>query len=442
MIYLYRALFLPLFIVALPHYLKRMLRRGGYGATMRGRLGLAPRLGTPAEGVRRLWVQAVSVGELQAITPVVEELLRTPGTQVVLSVTTSTAWELARKRFKGTGVTLTPFPLDFWPCSVLAWRRLQPHLILMMEGELWPEHLHQARRRGVPVVLANARLSDRSYRRYRRFRAFARSLMLKPLTLVLAGNAQDAERFERLGLQPHRLRFIGQLKCDIPMEPTLDATERAGLRHALFPSMGTDGLILLGSSTWPGEETFLLEVLDEAREECGDVRLLLVPRHAERRDEIVHLLEAQDLPWQLRSREREGHPETVVYVADTTGELRVLTQAADTALIGKSLPPHTDGQTPIEAVALGIGTVMGPGMANFRDVAQSLRESHAAIQAFDRESVKACLLELLRNPDRRRQLGVRGREWHAAQRGARGATVAAIEQLMGAPAATAYHRKG
>jgi 3-deoxy-D-manno-octulosonic-acid transferase len=300
----------------------------------------------------------------------------------------------------------------------------------MMEGELWPEHLHQAAKRGVPVVLANARLSDRSYHRYSRVRGLAQRLVLDKLSLVLAGNAQDAQRFERLGLPAYRLRFVGQLKCDVPVEPRLSPHERVALRQSLFPDMAPGGLVLLGSSTWPGEETFLLEVLQAARDECGDVRLLLVPRHAERRDEIARLLDAQDLPWQLRSRLAGGAPGTLVHVADTTGELRMLTQAADVAFIGKSLPPHREGQTPIEAAALGVPAVMGPGMGNFRDVAQSLREAHAAIHAYDRRSVKSCLLELLRNPGRRMDLAARGREWHASQRGARAATLQSIEELL------------
>lgn len=430
MIHLYRIIFLPVLLAVLPRYVRRMLRRGGYGPTLRGRLGLLPPLDPPGPGVRRIWVQAVSVGELQAIGPVVIELARLPGIEVVLSVTTSTAWALANQKLKDHCRLVTPFPIDFWPCSAAAWRRIRPDLALMMEGELWPEHLRQAHRRGVPVVLANARLSDRSYHRYRRMLPLARNLMLDPLSLVLAGNAQDAQRFERLGLSPDRLRFIGQLKSDIPIEPILPAADRHALRLQLFPSLAPEGLVLLGSSTWPGEEAFLLELLAAAREECKDVRLLIVPRHAERRDEIARLLATQDLPWQLRSKEPGGRADTQIYVADTTGELRVLTQAADAALIGKSMPPHREGQTPIEAVALGVPTVMGPGMSNFRDVSQSLRESHAAIQAFDGESVKAVLLELLRNPDRRRTLGLRGREWHAAQRGARATTIDAILERL------------
>ena len=430
MIYLYRLLFLPMLIFALPYYLRRMVKRGGYGRTMKARLGLLPKLPPPARGVRRIWVQAVSVGELQAIAPVVEELARTPGTEVVLTVTTSTGWDLAQKRLAGVCRLITAFPLDFWPCSASAWRRIMPHLTLMMEGELWPEHLHQARRRGVPVILANARLSDRSFHRYCRMLPLAADLMLKPLTLVLAGTAQDAQRFERLGLPAARLRFIGQLKCDVPIEPQLSQGQRQELRHELFPGLQPSSLVLLGSSTWPGEEAFLLDVLRSARDECGDVRLLIVPRHAERRDEVARLLQSQDLPWQLRTQEKAGRAGTIVYVADTTGELRVLSQAADVAFIGKSLPPHREGQTPIEAAALGVPVVIGPGMSNFRDISQSLREAHAAVQAYDKRSVKSCLLELLRNPERRRALAARGREWHAAQRGARAATLDAVETLL------------
>lgn len=430
MIFLYRLIFLPLLILALPRYLVRMFKRGGYMAMMRGRFGLGKALGYPLPGVRRVWVHAVSVGELQAITPIIQDLAKQTDTEVVLTVTTSTAYALANDKLKSVCVDIRPFPLDFWAFSVAAWKRIRPNLCILMEGELWPEHIHQAYIRNVPVLLANARLSDRSWKRYQKVLPIARSLLFKKISLVLAGNVQDSRRLEMLGLR--NVRYAGQLKCDAPVEPRLSPDERKELRSKLFPGIGPDSLILLGSSTWPGEEEFLLCTLKEARTK-QDVRLLLVPRHAERRDEVAGLLDASGIPWYWRSKGGEVKEETLVHLADTTGELRTLTQAADFAFIGKSLPPHGEGQSPIEAAALGVPAVMGPGMSNFRDIARGLAEAGAAMRSSDAESASNILLSLAENSARRTEMSARASAWFNAQRGARKTTLAAVEELYALP---------
>jgi 3-deoxy-D-manno-octulosonic-acid transferase len=430
MIYLYRLLFLPLLCLALPRYLSRMIRRGGYMAMMKGRFGLGRHLGIPLPGTRRIWVHAVSVGELQAIDPVIRDLAAREGTEVVLTVTTSTAYALAQSKLATVCADIRPFPLDFWLFSAMAWRRIHPNFCLLMEGELWPEHLHQAYSRSVPVLVANARLSDRSWRRYRRFMGPARALLFRKVSLILAGNRQDAERFRLLGLC--NVRYSGQLKCDVPVEPRLSAKEKEALRDKLFPGLAAETIVLLGSSTWPGEEEFLLALLGEMRK-ARDVRLLLVPRHAERGPEIAKLLEASGLPRYWRSRGGEVPAGTIVHLADTTGELRVLTQAADLAFIGKSLPPHTEGQSPIEAAALGVPVVMGPGMANFRDVSRAMAESGAAFRTTDADEARAKLLLLAADEKLRKKMGEKAAEWFLSQRGARRVTIESVETLYNLP---------
>lgn len=430
MIFLYRLLFLPLLFVALPRYLSRMLRRGGYMAMMKGRFGFGKHLGIPLPGVRRIWVHAVSVGELQAIDPIIRELAKKPDTEIVLTVTTSTAYALASEKLKGVCADIRPFPLDFWFFSAAAWRRIRPNLCILMEGELWPEHIHQAYARTVPILVANARLSDRSWKRYQKFLPCARALIFRKLSLILAGNRQDAERFRGLGLC--NIRYAGQLKCDAPVEPRLSDAEKSALRAKLFPGISTETLVLLGSSTWPGEEEFLLCILRDLRK-SGDARLLLVPRHAERRDEIAKVLDATGFSWHWRSRGGEPAPGTLVHLADTTGELRVLTQAADFALIGKSLPPHTEGQSPIEAAALGVPSVMGPGMSNFRDIARGLTESGASLRAADANDARELLLRLAGNASLRADMKKNALDWFQSQRGAKRVTLESVETLYNLP---------
>ncbi|MCU0793849.1 MAG: 3-deoxy-D-manno-octulosonic acid transferase, partial [Opitutaceae bacterium] len=205
MLWLYRLLFLPLTVLAAPYYGWRMRRRGGYGAHFGQRFGATPALPPKRAGGRRVWVQAVSVGELLAIAPLLEAWKNDPAIEVYLTTTTSTGYALAEERYRKTGVVaaLGYFPLDFWPCSARAWRAVQADLAILTEGERWPEHLHQAGRRGAPAIAINARLSDRSFRRMRRLGPLAR-LLTRGLTRVLAASEGDARRFADFGVAEAR----------------------------------------------------------------------------------------------------------------------------------------------------------------------------------------------------------------------------------------------
>jgi 3-deoxy-D-manno-octulosonic-acid transferase len=176
LLWLYRALFTPALLALAPKYVLRMIRRGGYGPGFSQRLGWLAPLPPPSAGRTRVWVQAVSVGELLALGPVLRGL-RAAGAEIVLTTTTSTGRRLAEERYGTLASTVAYFPLDAWPCSAAAWRALRPQLVVLAEGERWPEHVHQAERRGVPVVCVNARLSDRSFRRLRRVSVLAPLLL-------------------------------------------------------------------------------------------------------------------------------------------------------------------------------------------------------------------------------------------------------------------------
>jgi 3-deoxy-D-manno-octulosonic-acid transferase len=436
MIWVYRLLFLPVLVFLLPYYVWRMWRRGGYRHDFHHRFGLIDRPAPKRPGAKRVWVQAVSVGEAQALGPLLARLQQRPGVEIIVTTTTSTAYQILRERVAAHVLKVGIFPLDFWPFSRNAWRRLEPDLAVLMEAELWPEHLVQARARGVPVALINGRISDRSFQRYRRAPQTARWL-LGQLRLILCATPTDQERFLALGADPAVTRLTGSLKFDVPAGPLMSAADRQALRAELgftpldgAPSAGAP-LVLLGSSTWPGEEAMLLEVQKAALAAGLDVRLLLVPRHAERRREIIALLEIQTLPWHARSTAARAPGPVRIYLGDTTGELARLTQAADVAFVGKSLPPHDGGQTPIEAAALGVPLVYGPRMSNFKDVCQGLEEAGAARRVEDEAGARAALLELLRDATARARLSAAARAWHAANQGATDRTAAALEELLG-----------
>lgn len=427
MLWLYRLIFLPVLLVLAPFYGWRTRRRSAYNGALSQRMGALPRMPPKREGCRRVWLQAVSVGELLAAGPVIEALTERDDFEIYLTTTTSTSQQLAQERYAGKVAAVTCFPIDFWPMMALAWRRVQPDLAILTEGERWPEFIAQARRHRVPVLCINARISDRSFRRMRAFRAIVPGLM-GGITRLLAVSAQDATRFRAIGFTPGQVETTGNLKVDTVIPP-LDDDTRARRRTEL--GFGPEDLVLLGASTWPGEEAALLRAWQQAQKvvpPARSVRLLLVPRHAERRSEVEATVAREALRYRLRTRGEVGG-EVDVCIADTTGELQRLTQLADVVFVGKSLPPHRNGQTPVEAAGTGRALVFGPGMANFRTIAGALEDCGAAWRVSDETALIAAVSALVSDPAKRESLGAAGRAWHQANRGALARTLQTIEDV-------------
>jgi 3-deoxy-D-manno-octulosonic-acid transferase len=424
MIWLYRTLFFPLMLLASPYYVRRMLKRGGYGANFKQRFGATPEIPAKPPGVRRLWLQAVSVGEMLAIGPMLEALRQIPNVEIYLTTTTSTGYKLARERYEKQCIAIGYFPIDGWPFSARAWRAVQPDLVLLTEGERWPEHIYQAKRRGVPVVCVNARMSDRGYRRMKLAPWLMRSLF-GGIALWLPCSTQDGERLRALGFSAGRIMTTGNIKLDISIAP-LSEEQRRQLRIELGL---TGAMILLGSSTWPGEEAAMLAAWRAAREAGVSVSLLLVPRHAERRAEVEALLKESGLRYHFRSK-GAAPGEVDVAVGDTTGELRKLTQLADLVFAGKSLPPHHEGQTPVEAAALGKAVLFGPEMSNFREIARDLREGGAAKPVADSEQLTHACVALLQDQTARAKMAAAAVRWHCSNQGAVSRTVEIIRRLL------------
>jgi 3-deoxy-D-manno-octulosonic-acid transferase len=422
MLWLYRLLFLPVFLLVAPVYLRRMRRRGGYGEKFSDRFGghLVP---ARRPGVKRVWLQAVSVGEMLAIGPMLAALHR-DGVEVYLTTTTSTGFRMAAERYRALILEIGYFPIDWWLFSARAWRGINPDLVILTEGERWPEHIHQAARRGVPVICINARISDRSFRRLRLLSPVV-GLMLDGITRLLPSSAQDETRFQALGFPAARMRSVGNIKLDVDI-PRLGGAELAALRRELgLPG----GFILLGSSTWPGEEEALTAALQHARTGGLLGSLLLVPRHAERRPEIEQLLRRTGLRYHFRT-DGAAPGEVDVSVADTTGELRQLTQLADLVFVGKSLPPHTEGQTPVEAAALGKPILFGPGMGNFRQLAGELVARGAALPVENDAALTEAVSALPQDNSRREALAAAAMAWQRDNGGAMERTLAIVREEL------------
>lgn len=407
----------------LPAYALRMWRRGGYRQDFVHRFGCMGAVPPKRPGVRRIWLQAVSVGELLAVGPMLEQLACDSSIEVYLTTTTSTGRQLAESKYARFTAWRGIFPLDWAPFQSRAWKRLQPDLIILMESEIWPEHLHRAQQNGVPVVLLNGRLSDRSFRRYRACRAIVRPL-LKPLTVVLAGTEQDRERFAALGLEGVSIRNGGNMKFDVAANSLLSPLERSALRAEA--GAGPDDLILLGASTWPGEEEMVATAAAAARAQGLPVQTIIVPRHAERRAAVAEVLGDRWGKVHFRTDHHQAPSATDIYVADTTGELARFVEIADLVFVGKTMPPHTEGQTPIEAASRGCPILLGPGTGNFRQIVSSLIQAGAARRVLTPAEFVSATVELLQNPEARRRMGTAGTE---LQRRHQGATAIAVDTL-------------
>lgn len=430
MIWIYRILAPLFFLFALPFYLRRMWMRGGYDGSFSQRLGRRLNLPPRQPGKLRVWVQAVSVGEIGGIEPLLRELSRDGDVEFVLTTTTVTGHSLALNRMGDLCAWIGWFPIDFASFNRRFWNAVRPDVVFLMESELWPEHLLQASKRNVPVYLVNARLSDRSFKRFQLVASMARDLAFRHLTLVLAASPLDADRFR--ALDPSlRVERTGNLKLDLPM---IDAEVRRAKRQTLIREFGfqhdgtpsTEPVVLFGNSTWPGEEQMLAEVLEQSREAGHECRLVIVPRHAETREEIRKVLQTSGLPFHFRSDGPQAPAGTVVYVGDTTGELYNMLHAADVVFVGKSLPPHAGGQNPIEAVSLGLPIVFGPRMSNFRTIATSLAGAGVAKETFNAAECRQVLSMLVTNKRARSECSAAAIKWLEQNQGALRRTAAVL----------------
>ena len=430
MLGLYRILYLPLFILFAPFAVYRMLRRGGYGRDLHHRLGLYPHLPKKSKNRTRLWIQAVSVGELLAIGPLLKALHDTDRFEIVVTTTTSTGYVILSNSYQELTLFRGYFPLDFWPITSRAWRRIDPDIIVLTESELWPEHLQQAKQRQIPALLINARISDRSFKRYQRAAFFA-AWNFSKLTHISASSEIDAKRIADLGVDSTKIQITGNLKLDTDIQPRLTAAEIAAERRAC--GFDPEDLVVLGSSTWPGEEAMLARYVMHRRN-AGEksLKLLIVPRHAERRNEICQDLQALGITARFRHLQQNTEEEydSWIYVADTTGELKTLTQIADIAFIGKSMPQHQGGQTPVEAAIAGLPIVMGPDMTNFRAITQSIIHARIARVGSDEAGIFSELDFFLSQADERASVRERAASWHRSNRGALQRTVELIHSYV------------
>ncbi|MEI6165800.1 MAG: 3-deoxy-D-manno-octulosonic acid transferase [bacterium] len=425
---IYNLLFPVLFLAMLPYFLLRMCRRGGYAKGFMQRLavydaGLKARLSEH----QRVWVHAVSVGETYVALRFMEEWRQVqPDIAFVMTVNTSTAHTLATKALNKADV-LVYFPVDFPWVIRRVLNLLKPRMLVLTECEFWPNLIRMSQARRIPVMLINGRLSDRSFKGYHRYRWLFTPLLRMVDRLCVQG-PQDQERYLALGAAPDRVQATGSAKYDVALkEPGKLETASAILASA---RMAAGDLILLGGSTWPGEEEVLLDYYVQAKSRYPGLKLVLVPRHAERRDEVVALIEKKGLQFVQRSKGGAavtGEPPGVLLV-DTTGELKHLYTVATVIFIGKSLTQH-GGQNIIEPAVCGRPVVVGPNMENFADIVREFKAAEALIQVGTEAELKEKFDQLLADEGMRTTYGTRAAALVSKNRGSIKATVAAAQGL-------------
>lgn len=404
---IYNLLFAIAYVLMMPKFLFRMCRRGGYANRFADRFGIYPeairaRLG---DGRKRVWVHAVSVGEVAVAGQLMAEMRRqAPGIAFVLSVTSSTGWTQAQAQVQAEDVLIYG-PLDYPGCVRRAVKAIRPAAYVITETELWPNVIRLAAARKVPIFLVNARISDHSAPGYRRLKSWF-GPVLNRLTRIYAQSELDAQRLVDAGCERGRIEVSGSMKFDVARRnPAKEAELRAYLAAAGFDPAAP---ILLGGSTWPGEDAFLLEVYRRARAEVPALRLILAPRHFEKAGEVERNIAAAGFPCLRKSRAPEPTPlpEDAVLLADTTGELMGFYGLSQVVFVGKSLCEH-GAQNMIEPCLCGCAVAIGPNTENFRPVMSDLLDQRALLQAPDREALAEALLGLIRSEADRRALGAR-----------------------------------
>ena len=377
----------------------------------------------PPLGARVIWIHAVSVGEVQAAEPLVRALLeKYPAHSLLVTTVTPTGSARVMALF-GDEVAHVYAPYDLPGAVKRFFLRVRPQLAIVMETELWPNLFHACRDRQVPLLLVNARLSEKSMTGYLRVkRLVARTL--GNITDIAAQGEADAQRFERLGAQQDRITVSGNLKFEQRIPPNL--LERA---EVLRRDWGTGRPVWVAASTHEGEDELLLDVFSRLRERFADCLLVLVPRHPERFKSVAELCRQRGLNIVLRSEMRPCDADTRVFVGDSMGELPLFLAAADVAFVGGSLVPH-GGHNLLEPAGLGIPVVTGPHVFNFTEICELLLQAGACEKVGNTEELAVTLGRWLGDANERHRVGEQGRAVVEKNRGALQTVLAMVDRHL------------
>lgn len=371
-----------------------------------------------------IWVHACSVGELSVARPLIAAMrARHTGVPVVLTVSTVDAWKMAAE--DSAGASPAWFPVDQPQVVSHFMERLGPRMLVLVETEIWPNVLREAARRRIPVIVANARLSDKHFGRYRRHASFFRDVFAR-IDIAAAQHQTYADRFTSLGVDPGHVRITGNIKFD-NVVTGVEAARKSKLRAEC--GLETRDPVIVFGSTRPGDEALAASCWRVWRNQFPNAGLVVAPRHRKRLDEA---LAAFDEPVLLRKALIDGmRPvgERVLFI-DTLGELVDFYSLATVAIVGGSFYPGVNGHNPLEPAALGVPTVFGPYMSNFIDPAEVLIGAHAAVQVEEPGELERAVSSLLRDAARRESISQAANVAIAKNQGALGRTLDIIDEVL------------
>jgi 3-deoxy-D-manno-octulosonic-acid transferase len=412
----------------LPVYFLKMFRRGGYRQKFGQRLGFYHHeLRARLSKQRSTWLHAVSVGEVNIALKMANSLRSLePDLHCVLTTTTTTGFALATRN-AAAWIEVMYTPLDYWPIMRRAFSVIRPVRILLVEAEVWPNLVAFAHAHKVPIALLNARLSPKSERRFRQFQFFV-APTFRLLDLVCVQEPDDADRWQRIGVERSRIMWTGSIKYD-------PEVQREHYAATAFPwdasSVGAAyRAVLFGGSTHRGEEEILATMFLRLRKQFPSLQLFIAPRHIERLREIRAQLEALGLRVALANEARAGggRDDADCVLLDTTGELQRWYGIASVVFMGKSLTAH-GGQNPVEPILAGKPVVFGPHMENFAALTEALVSKKGAIQVRDGDSLERVIVELLLDSELRQHLVQNAHEVLATHQGATARAAALVHNL-------------
>jgi len=420
---LYSLLLVVALIVSTPWWLVEMWRHGKYRSGWRERMGRVPDRLLQGAAENTIWIHAVSVGEVLAMTGIIERLKsELPEWRIVVSTTTDTGQELARQRCGEDNVFYLPLDLPFAVRPYL--QALRPKLLILAESEFWPNLLRWARISGAAVAVVNARISDRSLPGYLRYRRLLRPMM-QNVDIFLAQSDEDARRLVQIGAPAQRVQVSGNVKFDVkaPAKSHIVATIKNFLQNKAV------GPVIVAGSTLDPEEMALLAIFRKVQTRYAYALLVLAPRHPERFDRVADMIASSGIPYQRRSRwDGESAVMPGVFLLDSIGELAGMYEVADLAFVGGSLVPR-GGHNVVEAAQFGKAILVGPSTENFRDIVEVFCRAQA-IRVLTTSPLAQTFLDLLANRDECAALGQRALEVMRSQQGATEKTVNALLHLL------------
>ncbi len=426
---LYSLLLAAALLLGSPYWLFQILRHGKYRRGLGERFGSVPQR-IVSSGKRSIWIHAVSVGEVLAVSELIRKLrAEYPEYRIVISTTTDTGQSLAVSRFGAENVFY--FPFDFAFCISRYFNVLRPPLVVIAETEFWPNFLRIAKECGARVAVVNARISDRSFPGYRRWRRLL-THVLSAVDVFLAQGPEDAQRLAEIGASTDRIAVAGNLKFDVQVPTAPPLVNR--LRNALQSESA--GPILVCGSTVEGEEDLLIDAFRNVLSQCPRAVMLLAPRHPERFEPVAGLIPETGIKFFRRST-WDGEPLSgSVLLIDSIGELASLYSLADIAFVGGSLVPR-GGHSILEPAQHGVPIVVGPHTENFRDIVNLFRGRNA-VKIVQPDNLTDSFIELLANETERLALGRHALETAQSQRGATEVTLESIRKLLKRDACEAH----